>query len=114
MIRFQFAQDHRDTHAVKRICDVVGINRSSYYKWRETRDAKAARARDEQDLLALITGHYERWDRTLGYRRVTAELAADPQVSAPVNHKRVARLMRMNNLVGVHLRKPKSTTIKDP
>ena len=31
-----------------------------------------------------------------------------------VNHKRVARLMREGAMVGVHLRKPKITTITDP
>lgn len=35
-------------------------------------------------------------------------------VGQPVNHERVARLMRQNNLVGVQLRKPKSTTVRDP
>lgn len=51
---------------------------------------------------------------------MVVELACDPRVledplvGGPVNHKRVARLMRQNNLVGVHLRKPKSTTVKDP
>ena len=42
------------------------------------------------------------------------ELAADPAVEGVVNHKRVARLMRENTLVGVHLRKSKITTVKDP
>lgn len=114
MIRFQFVEDQRDTHAVKRICHVLGLNRSSYYKWRDTREARAARAREDEGLMAHIQRHYDHWDRTLGYRRVSAELATDPQVGTPVNHKRVARLMRANHLVGVHLRKPKSTTIKDP
>lgn len=31
-----------------------------------------------------------------------------------MNHKRVAQLMRRKSLVGVHLRKSKSTTVKDP
>ena len=31
-----------------------------------------------------------------------------------VNHKRVARLMREHNIVGVHLRRPHITMVKDP
>ena len=42
------------------------------------------------------------------------ELADDPHVDEPVNRKRVARLMRNNGMVGIHLRKPKTTTISDP
>ena len=120
MIRFQLVEDHRDTHAVKRMCTVLGLNRSSYYKWRETRQAREERQQRDGVLLEHILRHYKEWNRRLGYRRVTVELAADPKVhkdplvGQPVNHKRVARLMRQNNLVGVHLRKPKSTTVRDP
>ncbi|MGP9489653.1 IS3 family transposase [Glutamicibacter sp. 287] len=120
VIRFQFVEDYRDTHAVKRICVVLGLNRSSYYKWRAARPARAARGLEDQALLDHILRHYKEWNRTLGYRRMSVELACDPRVQddplvdGPVNHKRVARLMRENNLVGVHLRRPKSTTVRDP
>lgn len=96
------------------MCDVLGLNRSSYYKWRETRQNRAARQQRDEALLERIRHHYQEWNRTLGYRRMSVELAEDPLVSDPVNHKRVARLMRHHNIVGVHLRKPKSTTAKDP
>ncbi|MFJ4821622.1 hypothetical protein [Streptomyces sp. NPDC088801] len=46
MIRFRFVEEHRTTHRVKRICDVLGWNRSGYYAWRknkETRQEKAGR-----------------------------------------------------------------------
>ncbi|WRZ36795.1 hypothetical protein OG915_46445 [Streptomyces sp. NBC_00151] len=31
--RFQFVEDHRDAYEVKRLCEVLEVNRSSYYKW---------------------------------------------------------------------------------
>ncbi len=114
MIRFRFVDDHRDTHEVKRMCTVLGIHRSSYYKWRAGKAARLARQQADAALVDRIRAHHQEWDHTLGYRRMTAELADDDAVPGTVNHKRVARLMRRNNIVGVHLRKPKSTTIKDP
>lgn len=33
MNRFQFVQDHRDAFGVKRLCEVIGIARSSFYAW---------------------------------------------------------------------------------
>lgn len=114
MIRFWFVDDYRDTHEVKRMCKVLGIGRSSYYKWRAGKAARQARHVADAVLVDRIRDHHREWDHTLGYRRMTAELADDDQVEGPVNHKRVARLMRVNNIVGVHLRKPKNTTIKDP
>ena len=43
MIRFQFVEDHRNTHEVKRMCQVMGSQRSSFYKWRQGREARQAR-----------------------------------------------------------------------
>ena len=114
MIRFQFVEDHRDTHEVKRMCQVLRIQRSSYYKWRAGAWARQARQQADDRLVARIQTHHGQWDRTLGYRRITVELNAEEPADRPVNHKRVARLMRANNIVGVHLRKPKTTTVKDP
>lgn len=98
----------------KRMCQVLGIQRSSFYKWRETREARQQRQQADEAVVARIRDHHEEWDRTLGYRRMTVELNAEAPAGEPVNHKRVARLMRVNNIVGVHLRKPKATTVKDP
>ena len=96
------------------MCEVLEIQRSSYYKWLEGKPAREARRADDDALLERIELHFESWERTYGYRRITAELAEDQQIAGRVNHKRVARLMRENDLVGVHLRKPKSTTVPDP
>ncbi|MDN5806527.1 MAG: IS3 family transposase [Brevibacterium sp.] len=114
VIRFQFVDDYRGTYEVKRMCAVLGIQRSSYYKWRATQSARVARQAADEALVERIRDHHEEWDHTYGYRRMTVELAEDPDVDGPVNHKRVARLMRANNIVGVHLRKPHITTVKDP
>uniref|UniRef100_A0AAU3HPH0 Transposase n=1 Tax=Streptomyces sp. NBC_01393 TaxID=2903851 RepID=A0AAU3HPH0_9ACTN len=43
--RFQFVDDHRDTYEVKRLCQVLDVNRSSYYKWLADAEARAARQR---------------------------------------------------------------------
>lgn len=114
MIRFQFVDDHRNTHEVKRMCAVLDIQRSSFYAWCRSRPARAARQEADDALAARIERHFEEWDHTYGYRRITRELAADPDVGEPVNHKRVARLMRDKGMVGVHLRKPTITTLSDP
>lgn len=114
MIRFHFVEDHRDTYQVKRICTVLGIQRSSYYKWRAGKEKRGARAQADQMLAQRISAVHQHWDRTYGYRRITAELAEDPEINSPVNHKRVARLMPQRGIIGVHLRKRKITTVEDP
>ena len=40
MIRFQFVYDHRTEYSVKRMCHVLKLNRSSFYKWVQTREER--------------------------------------------------------------------------
>ena len=81
---------------VTRMCALAGINRGGYY--RACLDRPAAPERTElQDAVqrhALANRHY-------GYRRIAALLRRD---GWEVNHKRVLRLMREDNLLA--LRKP--------
>jgi hypothetical protein len=43
--RFQFVDDHQRHHGVKRLCQVIGIARSSYYHWKATAPDRAVRGR---------------------------------------------------------------------
>ncbi|MFJ4807007.1 hypothetical protein [Streptomyces murinus] len=48
--RFQFADDHRDTYRVKRLCQVLDVNRSSH-KWLAGPGAGARAARQHKDRV---------------------------------------------------------------
>ncbi|MGW5637113.1 transposase [Streptomyces sp. NPDC003832] len=52
--RFQFVDDHRDTYEVKRLCHVLDVSCSSYYKWRAGAEARAARQHNVQALAEEI------------------------------------------------------------
>lgn len=113
MSRFQFVAEHHSTYSVKRLCQVLGVNRSSYYKWQAGADARAARAAQDAALAARIRMLHDE-DPALGSPRVTSELRkSDPQAD-PVNHKRVARVMREHSITGIFLRKKVRTTVPDP
>ena len=71
MSRFQFVADHRDTNEVKRLCQVLEINRSSFYAWVEAAPAREQRAVDDQVLADRIGGAGD--DPAYGAPRVTAE-----------------------------------------
>ena len=36
MNRFQFVADHQARYGVKRLCQIIGVARSSFYYWRAT------------------------------------------------------------------------------
>ena len=111
MNRFQFVADHHTRYGVKRLCQIIGVARSSYYYWMSTAPQRAARDAADQALAATIRQVHAGSDATYGAPRVTAELRDTGQ---PVNHKRVARVMRRFGVQGLRLRRRVQTTITDP
>ena len=116
MSRFQFVDDHQTTFGVKRLCQTVGVSRSSFYAWVKGAPGRAARAAADQVLAGRITAVHDDTDKTYGAPRVTAELNENLPAGHPerVNHKRVARVMRAREIRGVRLRRPVRTTVSDP
>lgn len=72
---------------VKLVCDLLGVARSSFYYRPQAQDDLELRSAMES--IALEFPRY-------GYRRITAELG---RRQWEVNHKRVLRLMREDNLL---------------
>ncbi|MFD9563814.1 IS3 family transposase [Streptomyces sp. NPDC059994] len=109
--RCQFVDDHQRRHGVKRLCDILGLSRSSFYYWRRTAAARAARQTVEAGIAARIRKVHQDSDGTYGAPRITAELRDGG--GPVVNHKRVARIMRTIGLQGVRLRRRHRTTLAD-
>ncbi|MFE0726629.1 IS3 family transposase [Streptomyces rochei] len=109
--RFQFVDDHRDTYEVKRLCQVLNVNRSSYYKWLATAQARAARQHQDRVLAEEIREVHGESGGAYGSPRVTAELR---EKGRRVNEKRVARIMRTFSITGIRLRRRVRTTVLDP
>ncbi|MGW6950185.1 IS3 family transposase [Streptomyces xanthophaeus] len=110
--RFQFVADHQRRHGVKRLCDILGIARSSFYYWRRTAADRAGRQAADARLANRIRAVHRESDGTYGAPRITAELRE--YSGEPVNHKRVARIMRASGIQGVRLRRRHRTTVPDP
>jgi transposase InsO family protein len=106
--RFQFVDDHRELFSVKRLCHVLQVSRSGYYRWREAAGGRAARRRADEVLAERIRAIHAEFDGTYGSPRVTAELR---DAGSKVNRKRVERVMRIFGIVGVHLRRKVRTTV---
>ena len=113
MSRFQFVADNSATFEVKRLCALVEIERSSYYAWLNAAPARAERARADAELATRIRAvHGE--DDTQGAPRITAELNDNAPAGERVNHKRVARVMRLEGIRGYAKKRRVRTTIPEP
>lgn len=109
--RFQFVDDHRDAFGVKRLCRMLQVSRSGFYRWLAGAETRAGRRKADAELAERIARIHRESDGTYGVPRVTAELK---DAGRPVNHKRVERVMRKFRIVGLHLRKKVRTTIPEP
>lgn len=96
---------------VSRKAELLGVNRRSYYKWLErppldrNHVQEEIRVRDEIQKIAIEFPRY-------GYRRMTIELHNRGYL---VNHKKVLRLMREDNLLCVKKKfKPLTTDSNHP
>jgi transposase InsO family protein len=81
---------------VNALCQMTGLNRAGFYRWRAPRQATPVEMelRDQMQKVALESPAY-------GYRRITHELQ---HRGFEVNHKRVLRMMREDNLLCVRRR----------
>lgn len=112
MSRFRFVDDVRTTYSVKRLCEVLKINRSSYYKWKKSAPTRNKRLLSDAVLGAKIKSIFTKERGCYGAKRITAELNDDPG-NTPVNHKRVARIMASLKLFGFTKKRKVITTVSD-
>ena len=99
MSRFQFVTDNSATFEVKRLCELVEIERSSYYAWVKGAPARQGRAAADAELVQKIKAVHAQ-DRTCGAPRITAELNDGAPPEERINHKRIARVMRLEGIRG--------------
>ncbi|WP_121717494.1 IS3 family transposase [Streptomyces sp. E5N91] len=110
MIRFRFVDEHRRAHGVKRMCDVLGWDRSGYYTWHKNKEVREEKAGVEEELAHRIREIHTDSKGAYGALRITRELRRRGQV---VNRKRVARIMRERQIVGITRRKSRSLAKQD-
>lgn len=84
----QSVDDHRCHHGVKRLCQVIGIARSSYYHWKAAASGRAARAAADARLAARVRtihrGSTSTYGVPQGNRRTPRHRASgQPQASRP-------------------------------
>jgi putative transposase len=84
--------------SIERMCQLGCVSRAGFYRSVQQQEPVEEDMEVRSTIQKIFTEHKRRY----GYRRVSAELR---RRGMPVNHKRVARLMREDNLLAVQ---PKS------
>jgi putative transposase len=96
-------------HAVSRLCRLLGVAPSGYYRSRTpaARQRQQARVAEEAALVGALRRQFVASHETYGSRRLTAAVRASLQAPR-INHKRVERLMRREGLVPHTVRRLRS------
>ena len=89
--------------SIERMCQLAPVSRAGFYRSLQERLPHEEAMEVRSTIQAIAVEHRRRY----GYRRITAELRRRGMV---VNHKRVARMMREDNLLAVQPRTFRVTT----
>jgi len=92
--------------SVERMCELAPVSRAGFYRWLQ----EPQPVEEEMEIRSLIQQIVIEHRRRYGYRRISAELRRRGMV---VNHKRVARIMREDNLLAMQPRQFVVTTKSD-
>ena len=91
---------------IERMCQLVGVSRAGFYRSLQEQEPVQEGMEVRSAMQQIAVEHRRRY----GYRRITAELRRRGML---VNHKRVARMMREDNLLAVQPRAFVVTTDSD-
>jgi transposase InsO family protein len=89
--------------SIERMCQMVPVSRRSFYRSLKEQQP----VEEEMEVRSAIQQIALEHRRRYGYRRITAELH---RRGMQINHKRVVRIMREDNLLGLQPQRFKVTT----
>ena len=92
--------------SIERMCCLAQVSRAGFYRSLKQQEPVEEDMEVRSSIQAIALEHRRRY----GYRRITAELRRRGMV---VNHKRVARIMREDNLIAMQPRAFVVTTDSD-
>jgi putative transposase len=104
-LKFQFIEEHRSEFRVEKMCKLLNVSRSGYYKTRHA--IKSPRTKRQEEITARIDDIFQDHDSTYGAPRITECLRDEKHV---ISTKTVARIMRKQGLHAVTKIKYRMTT----
>ncbi|WP_410772661.1 IS3 family transposase, partial [Fontibacillus sp. BL9] len=100
-----FIHKHRFQYRIKKLCTVMGVSRSGYYKWKVRKPSQ--REKRKSRLKRRIRIHFEGFKKRYGSPKITAKLREEGWIIAT---KTVSQLMKTMGLVSCTVKKYKATT----
>jgi len=102
-----FIKENRKQYSLSLVCEVLQVSQSGYHKWLKKK--VSFRAKENQRILEVIWFHHNKSKRTYGLPRIYSAMRKEGFI---VNKKRIARLMRDNNIKAKTKRRFRITTVQ--
>lgn len=80
-----------DNHSIVKMCDVLGVSPSGYYKWRNRRSKKSESEKKKEEIKKKIRKLFHEFRRTYGSPRIKNEL---DKIKVNISEKTVSRYMK--------------------
>lgn len=103
-----FIKENRKQYTLALVCEVLQVSPSGYHKWLKNKEG--FRAKENQRILEIIRFHHNKSRATYGLPRIYAAIRREGLF---VNKKRIARLMRVNNIKAKTKRRFRVTTVQN-
>ncbi len=101
-------KENRNRYPMWLMCRILQVSRAGYYYW--LRRKISARQSEDGRLLEIIKHHHRRSRGTYGLPRIYAAIRKE---GLKVNRKKIARLMRANNIKAKTKRRFRITTVRN-
>lgn len=103
-----FIKENRKQYPLSLLCEVLQVSQSGYHKW--IRRTVSTRALENQRILEIIRFHHNESRGRYGLPRIQAAMRKQ---GLKVNKKRIARLMKANNIRAKTTKRFKVTTVQN-
>ena len=106
-MKYQFIQSCIVQFPLKLMCRVLSVTPQGYYQWKKRAPQRKLRERAQRALTDRIRVFHAESHRTYGSPRITKDLHESGEI---VNKKKVARIMRENDIKARTKKRYKATT----
>ena len=95
-VKYEIIKKLRDAHSIRFLCHSADVSSSSYYAWKSRAPKRQEKQKEDERVVALIRTTCKKYLGKWGSKQVTMQISTP---ESPINHKRVARIMREHNLL---------------
>ncbi len=103
-----FIKENRIQYPLALFCEVLQVSPSGYHEWLKKK--VSFRVKENQRILEIIKFHHNKSKATYGLPRIYAAMRKE---GIGVNKKRIARLMKVNNIKAKTKRRFRVTTVQN-